>query len=237
MKRFMSVLLFCGFLALIIPSTAFAETADPQADQLSQYAGSYGSLDVLANDTDPNGLALKVCDHSDIPESQGFLSLTDGLLSLYINEGVMEPIDFDYANCNGRDEVWHHGTVTVLQAINLIVRKVHGQPGYLKVTNKNTDLTGEVLYGSFAEMMPDGYVDVAPSSTLVFKIRKGLKHRHADIDWVGSGFDSKDTFLSLGSGTVTNVHYPSVDVATPRMARPTSAPMNKSALKLWNSHN
>jgi hypothetical protein len=143
-----AVALLGGLLAQ--PASADGETEPPVAvdDTYSWYAGGSGELDVLANDTDPQGAELAVCKVKSAEDYDigGAQLLFDSVYAFSSPEPTGDLV-FRYYACN--DEFLTPATVTIAfkHARPLRVHKVSGRPGRLEVRNPNHQ-TVKFLWGT-----------------------------------------------------------------------------------------
>lgn len=193
-------------LAPAAPASAAPPVA--QDDHASLYAGEGRAIDVLTNDSDPDGDDLAVCrvpdagDHDDY-----YVGIEDDALVVYLSDQRTEDLAITYYACDYETLVPATLTISVKPVAPLTVRKLD-RPGRLRVTNDN-DARARFLWGSFKEKRPDGHVGIAPHDSVVVRV-----HRHR-IDWVGV---LKRTVLA-GQGHVRGIELPRHDRRAPARAQ------------------
>lgn len=178
------------------PAWADGETEPPVTapDTYSWYAGGSGPLNVLSNDSDPQGAPLAVCKvkQPQDPETGGAMLIADSLIAF--TSGGSAPLVFSYYACN--DEFLTPATVTidVRVAAPLRVRKIPGRPGRLRVVNPNED-RAQILWGNARTGELQGRARVDASSSRVIEVRSsrivwlgliGRELGHAGYDQVGN---------------------------------------------------
>lgn len=144
-------------LVLAAPADALpAEPTAPVVTNDSVALWPYGSavVDVLANDTDPgdpDGSQLGLCrvpefDFTTTVSSSAPVSIADlgqlfgsrsQLMVTTTRKALPTPVDVDYYVCNYSFLAPAKITVTTRTPAPVLVRKVPGKPGRLKVTNRN----------------------------------------------------------------------------------------------------
>jgi hypothetical protein len=182
------------------PASADGETEPPVAvdDSFTFYTGGADVLDVLRNDSDPQGAELAVCKVKVEANAGGYALLEDSMLFAIATGGDGDVFEFRYYACN--DEFLTPATVTITQrqAKPLLVRKVPGRPGRLEVTNRN-DHAARILFGGSGQPVPDGRGQVPADGTRVIKVAR------PKIFWIGViGRENGDA----GSGIVKHITVP-----------------------------
>lgn len=182
------------------PAWADGETAPPVTadDSYTWYAGGTNQLDVLANDTDPQGASLAVCKVKapSGPENDGFAGVSDG--ELFVGVGGPGTFAFRYYACNDVFLTPAQVTITVVQAEPLRVHKIPGRPGRLEVVNRN-DRAAHVLWGDRSRPRPDGVAWVGAHSRRVISVTRSR------IAWLGVVGKENGT---AGTGTVRHIRLP-----------------------------
>jgi hypothetical protein len=182
-----------ALLALLAPVVAVLATEAPAAaaapvtadDTVSMYAGNGAEVDVLANDSDPDGAEeLALCRMA--PEHYRKLDvLTDGSSTVFaVSSTKAKPgtYTFTYYACDYETLVPGTLTVTILPEPEITAKALPGQPGKIKVTNP-ADFKIRFLYGSFREEEPDGTVKIPKHSSVTLTVRR------TRIDWIALTLD------------------------------------------------
>lgn len=195
--------------------TSVVQGPTSEDDSFTLYAGSgtdltFDKTNVLANDTDPGGLDLKVCDFVapydvDSSVTYAFVDLYDFHLLLYIQSGTKaSTFTFPYATCNGTEEVWRNVTITVTPVHRIHFKKLDKRPGFLTTNvNKNAKPV-HCLYGSFSEPAPDGAITVKAGTSKTFKVRHPHHQAHRKVDYLCW---MTNQYIDAGYGHVRNIVY------------------------------
>lgn len=202
------------------PASADGETEPPVAvdDAYTWYAGGGGPLDVLANDSDPQGAELAVCKvKSDESSEVGVAELLDGQVIAFTSTEPTGDLVFRYYACN--DEFLTPATVTIAfkQAKPLRVHKVAGRPGRLEVRNPN-DHAARFLWGSHRG--PVGIVHIPAAGSRIVRVSTPR------IMWVGligreNGY--------AGDGRIRNIDVPDG-------SQPAARHLSPRTRRAWASH-
>lgn len=202
-----------------LTSAAPASAAPPVAvdDHKWMYPGQFRTVDVLANDSDPDGDDLAVCRLGPIPEDAPyFAAIEDGKVFVWTGEETAEDIVLTYYACDYETLVPATLTISFREVVPVVAEKAQ-RPGRIRVTNGN-DKSVTFLYGSFREPRPDGRVKVPANSSLSVRV-----HRHT-IDWIAVLARS----VPAGIGHVRHIALPGDDRAT---AKPFS--LSRAERKAW----
>ena len=185
-------------LAPLAPASAAPPaTAD---DHVSMYAGGMRQVNVLKNDSDPDGDELAVCRIAGPTETADYSIGTDGQkVFVFLSPDATGDISITYYACDFETLVPATLTVSVKEIIPPTVAKT-SKPGRLRVTNDN-DQRIRFLWGDFDQRRPDGHVGVSPHDSVVVRV-----HRHV-IDWVAVLGHS----TLAGQGHVRGIELPSGD--------------------------
>ena len=197
--------LVLGLLATGLTQSASA--ADPvlppvtHDDRVSLWAGGVIEVDVLANDTDPQGVELAVCRLG----KEKFRNLD--LIELGDTVGVITSprlkagtYAVTYYACNFDHLTPGTLTITVKKPEPVTVTKVADRPGTLRFKNPNKQRV-VVLWGSREERRPDGRIALAGHAAGMVTVER------TDVFWIA--------FLprvgaTAGMGTVHGVVLPRV---------------------------
>lgn len=194
-------------LALAPPAAATPPVT--QDDHKWMYPNQARVIDVLANDSDPDGDDLDVCRLAPIPEDADYyVAVEDGSLLVFTGEAT-DDIVLTYYACDYETLVPATLTISFREIQPITVEKA-ARPGRLRVTNDN-DRTVAFLYGSFDEPRPDGRVKVPAHGTVVVVVER---HR---IDWIAIIARS----VLAGIGHVRGIELPGDRrrTAAPRLTR------------------
>ncbi|WP_182523319.1 Ig-like domain-containing protein [Nocardioides dongkuii] len=177
-----SALLLTGITGIVAPPAGAAEGSAPVTadDELTVMTGGLGVVDVLANDTDPDGDDLAVCRLADVPQALEVIPSEDGELAVGARRRAgtwtitYYACDFDYLTPATL-------TVTVEKPlpVRVAVQKLPQRPGRLKVVNRS-GFPVRFLWGSAQERRPDGAVRVRDRAVIVKVQRRSLV-------WAASG--------------------------------------------------
>ncbi len=214
-------------VALVLAASAGVTLASPAAadppvvqdDHKWMYPNQGRSIDVLANDSDPDGDELAVCRVEEPPRDADYFVETNGdEILVYSGEDTGEDIVIDYYVCDFETLVPATLTISFREIHPIQIAKLD-RPGRLRVTNDNKRVV-RFLYGSFRQDRPDGRVRVPAHDSVVIRV-----HRHK-IDWIA--ILGRSVFL--GSGTVRGIELPARDSQSAR-ARVT---LTRAEAKLWD---
>ncbi|KAA1421720.1 hypothetical protein F0U44_05455 [Nocardioides humilatus] len=196
-------------LGVAAPASATPPVA--QDDHKWMYPGEFRVIDVLANDSDPDGDELAICRLAPVPEDADyFVAIEGGKLVVFSGEGA-EDIVVTYYACDYETLVPATLTVSFREVTDVVVEKA-ARPGRLRVTNAN-DRVATILYGSFREPRPDGRARVPANGSIVVMV-----HRHK-IDWVA--FLGRT--IPAGYGHVREIELPGDRLRAPSAPRFTRA--------------
>jgi hypothetical protein len=180
-------------------ATGSAPVTNP--DSGSMYAGNAVLLDVLANDTDPDGDDLALCRLGESPSKKFEAFIDEGqLVILSAQKADPGTYTFTYYACDFSYLTPGTVTLTIDPEPEITVEKLAGRPGKLKVTNP-ADFRIQLLFGSFRSDVPDGDIVVKKDSSVVITV-----HR-TKIGWIA--FTRGGDFLRLGR--VKNITLPPGD--------------------------
>ena len=219
-RALVAVLAAAGItLSLMAPAVADEVSDAPVTvdDQVTIGGTTTEVVDVLDNDSDPNGDDLALCRFTVADDVPVFVDLVDDML--YISP---------YANTSGTYEVTYYacdfdyltpGTLTVeVVKVPLVRAKKLARPGRVRFKNPGPKPV-VVLYGDRNEQRPDGRVRVAPGQAEKVTV---MRKR---IDWVAF---VRRTGAYAGKGVLTHVKLPR---STRDQAR--SRPLGASARQAW----
>jgi hypothetical protein len=211
---------------IALPLVAAPAYADPPVtvdDETSVFPGSYTSVDVLANDSDPDGNEdLTVCRiEGDTRRISAVFQESEGTVDLLVTRRAKPGVHtITYYACDFETLVPATLTVTVLPVPKVRVTKLDGRPGKLKVKNP-ADVRILFLFGSFREEEPDGVLRVRKNSSKVFTVRR------TRIDWIALG---KTGFYVRGR--VKNIQLPPGTTA-PDASTASGGKSSARALRVW----
>jgi len=212
-----ALVLVAAGVALAAPASA----APPVAvdDHKTMYPGENRLIDVLRNDSDPDGDDLAICRLEELPDSDDFFVDIEGdkLFVATSGDRTAELVITYYA-CDFETLVPATLTITFKKIYPLKVVKAQ-RPGRLRMTNDN-DKTVSVFYGDFNEDEPDGRVRVFPHSSTVVRV-----HRHK-IDWLAF-FTRSGVFIGIGH--VRGIELP----AAGRLSSRQPATFSNADIKKW----
>jgi hypothetical protein len=196
-------------LGLTLLGTAPAIADEPPLpivvdDTVTLYPGQLAQLNVLANDTSPSGDDLALCrfPESDLLSKKvpavmvsdvGFAGET-GDLGVIVAPRARGTHVIDYYVCDHTHLVPAHLTVEVKAVAPVVVHKVAGKPGRLRVTNRN-DRTIRFWYGDPTADDPDGRVKVGAGETRTVRVQR---HRIAWMALIGVRAGKASMFTSPG---------------------------------------
>jgi hypothetical protein len=185
-------------LGLVAPAAAeAAPTGSPPVTApdgpVVLYPGQLRTVDVLANDTDPDGDELAVCRLGKERQRELVLSLFSDSLDVMVDTGARPgTYAFTYYACDLA--FLTPGTVTVeVRALPRVdVTQVRGRPGVVRVRSR-ADFPVRFLYGSFDQQGPDGVLRVPARSSRTVRLTRRV------VDWMV--FDRRGE-LFVASGTI-----------------------------------
>jgi hypothetical protein len=178
-------------LATVTP--AYAAEPDPQApvvvdDTVTMWPGQIRLVDVLANDTDPDGDGsdLALCRFPEPDLSSGRLPAvmafpsgeSPGSLVVLADPRAQGIHEIEYRVCDYDFLVPATLTVAIRDVAPVDVAKAPGQRGKLTVTNEN-DQPIRFLFGDPRARRPDGKVVVPAHETVTVKVQRKR------IVWIG----------------------------------------------------
>ena len=199
-----------------------ASAAPPVAvdDHKWMYPGQFRTIDVLANDSDPDGDALEVCRLAPIPEDAPYYAgIEDGKVFVWAGEEPTEDIVITYYACDYETLVPATLTISFREVVPVVAEKAQ-RPGRIRVTNGN-DRPVTFLYGSFREPHPDGRVKVPADGAVTVRV-----HRHT-IDWIAILARS----VSAGVGHIRGIALPGDDRVA---AKPLA--LTRAERRAWGAH-
>lgn len=209
------------------PASADAATDAPvtKADKATVWTGSSKVVNVLANDTDPQGDPLAVCRVGESPYRNVGLGIEGGgggseLFVFASPRAKAGTYVLTYYACDFEYLTAETLTVTVKKSTPVRVTKIEGRPGKLKVVNPNSRRI-VMMWGDPRRERPDGSLRLPGHEAEVITVER------RSIFWVA--FFPRDGAIA-GMGTVRNIALPKT-VASSRVA--TDAPR---LTRLWNSH-
>lgn len=207
-----------GLLAtgLAQPTPAIAAPVDApvtQDDRVTMYAGGEASVDLLANDSDPQGADLAVCRIG--PESYrnlDVLTFSDGrstnvsvITSPRMPSGTYE---LTYYACNYERLTPGTLTVTVKRPKAVQASRVVDRPGRVRFKNPN-ERRVVVLWGSRSEERPDGRISIPAHEARIVQVQRTQVFWIAFLPTVGA---------VAGSGIVRGIELPRTRLAPTRTA-------------------
>ncbi len=210
-------------LSLFAPTAAIADEATDAPvtmdDTIEVEGGGFNGVDVLANDTDPNGDELAVC-RLDVPDDLPiFAEIFDGQVFISSYENKTASFDITYYACDFDYLTPATLTINVTKIPEVKAKKLK-KPGKVKFTNPGSKKV-VVLYGDRREDQPDGQVGVAPMKSETVKVIRKKLFYIAFVRRTGS---------FAGQGFVKNIKLPKKG-----SDRPVSQSFGAKALKAWNT--
>jgi hypothetical protein len=185
-----------SLVALTAPADATTGAPPtPKGDHYTLTAGDFRVLDVLANDTDPDGDKLAVCRVRNVPRGLIAESDQDRVLLGAFNPGTYT---FTYYACDYSYLAPATVTVTVNPApkMYLVVRKSE-HPGMLRVANRGK-FRFQFMFGSYKEDKPDRAFMVKAHSSQLVPVRR------TSLIWVAVN----PRFLSFRTGIIRGIELP-----------------------------
>ncbi|MGN0063061.1 MAG: Ig-like domain-containing protein [Nocardioides sp.] len=163
--------------ATVVPAHAAGSPPVALPDRVTVVAGDYVDVDVLANDSDPDGDRLAVCRISDSPDPTQIVAI-NGESSVFVSAapGTTGIFEFTYYACDFETLVPATLTVTVTAApvrpaMKVVVKKLKNRPGRIKVVNRNR-YPFTFQWGHLAKRNPDGTVRVPAGSSKVVRVKR-----------------------------------------------------------------
>lgn len=199
-----------GTFAIAVAQPASAAPPTAVDDHVRLYAGQARTVDVLANDSDPDGDDdLTICRIAGPSEGDNyFVHIDGGSLFVATSPWATEDITITYYACDYETLVPATLTISLKEVQPVTVRKLD-RPGRIRVTNSN-DRKVRFLWGSFREKRPDGRVRVPANDSVVVAV-----HRRK-VDWVAVLGTAP-----AGQGHVRHIDLPKADrrAAVPSLGR------------------
>lgn len=215
-----------SIVALVLAASAGVTLASPAAaappvahdDHKWMYPNQYREIDVLANDSDPDGDDLAICRLDEAGDDDDyFVGIEGDKIVVFTGDDPGEDIVINYYVCDFETLVPATLTISFREVHPMKVVKLD-RPGRLRVTNDN-DRTVRFLYGSFRQNRPDGRTRVFPHDSVVIRV-----HRRT-IDWVA--------YFARGGTLVGFGHVRGIEL--PRAAQVSSPDVtfSKADVKMW----
>jgi hypothetical protein len=206
------------------PAWADGETEPPVAvdDAYTGYAGGMQSLNVLANDSDPQGAEIAVCKVK-APElaDEDFIAMTSGdRIEFFDVRGEARTVTFTYYVCNDEFLTPATVTVTLVAPKPLKVTKLD-RPGRLRFTNPN-DFRVVVMYGDIRRPAPTGRFRLAAHGSEVVRVNT---HR---VGYLALGVRNGAV---VGSGVIRGIELPQRTAARQATDEPLELP--RRIANLW----
>ncbi|GAA4718665.1 Ig-like domain-containing protein [Nocardioides conyzicola] len=200
------------------------------ADTIALYPGQVGQVNVLTNDSSPDGDDLALCrfpEPSLVGNTMPAVVATDvsslaepGEVMVMTAPRARGTHVIDYYVCDHTHLVPAQLTVEIKAVAPVKVHKVAGKPGRLAVTNKN-DKAIRFWYGDRRADKPDGKVSIPAGATRMVAVR-----RHT-IVWIAliGGNHGKAALLSspgiAGHGVVRGIKLrPGTELPRPPKSKP-----------------
>lgn len=200
-----AIALVLAVTATVTLVAAPASAAPPvaQDDHRSMYAGSGRAINVLRNDSDPDGDELAVCRVADVPDDADYhVFIDENRLVVFTGGNLSGDITITYYACDFETLAPATLTISIKEIYRPKVVKA-ARPGRIRVTNDN-DRAILFLYGNFREERPDGRARVEGHDSVVIRV-----HRHR-IDWVA--FLGRE--IIVGIGHVRGIELPAHSIAS-----------------------
>ncbi len=205
------------------PASADAATDAPVTapDKVTVWSGDMRGVNVLANDSDPQGDSLAVCRVAESTHEKVQFVSGGGEIFLFVSPRAKAgTYELTYYACDFEYLTPGTVTVTVKRAKRVQVTKIEGRPGKLKVANPNSRSV-VVMYGNPEEQRPDGTLRLAAHKAQVITVTR------VRIFWIAF-FPKTGTFV--GAGFVRGIELPKGAVAQ------RVTPVSPRMTKLWNAH-
>jgi hypothetical protein len=173
-------------------------------DTVSLYPGQMTQINVLDNDSSPDGDDLALCRFPE-PDLTGNVAVVATEVTSLLGGGPGEVMvgaatkkpgthTITYYVCDHVHLVEAHLIVEVKAVSPVKVHKIAGKPGKLKVTNTNT-ATVSFWYGDKRAPRPDGKVRIPAGKTQVVTVRR---HTVVWLAWIGLSSGKASMFSSPG---------------------------------------
>jgi len=187
-----------GSAVISQPGSASAAPPVTVDDEVTLYQGEYRSLNVLRNDSDPDGSdELELCRVAPEPAGAAYsASIYDGRLMIYLDRDATGEIEISYYACDFETLVPGTVTVTVKEVKPVRVVKAN-RPGRVRVTNLN-DRAIRFGWGNFFIEQIDGEVRVGPHDSRVIRTDRTRIHWYASFGYR----------VDVDSGTVAGIEQP-----------------------------
>ncbi|WP_134739294.1 hypothetical protein [Nocardioides sp. 503] len=224
-------------LGLALGTLAASPVAPASADEASDapvtgpdaatlWAGPDGgiqSVNVLANDSDPQGDELQVCRVAETSSRNLLAVASGGALAVgampRLKPGTYQvtyyACDLDYLTPGTL-------TVTVKKVKPVRVTKIAGRPGKLRVVNPN-ERKVVVLWGDQGRKRPDGRLGLAGRKRAVITVKRER------VDWIAY---LPRIFVLAGEGTVRNITLPQ---GAGRAVPERTVPLAPRVERLWSA--
>ena len=198
-----------GGLVLVLGIAATLTAAPTQAadgsppvtvdDKVKLRFGQPAEVDVLANDSDPDGDELAVCRLGSIPRAREvFSSGTGAIFVAPTRRRAAGTYTFTYYACDFEFLTPATVTVTVTAPPEVKVQKMPERPGVLRVRN-TAKFPIVFMYGSFRQPGPDGTLPIAARTAKFVHVRR------TRIDWIAA---ARRTGAMIDTGTIRNIKLP-----------------------------
>jgi hypothetical protein len=157
-------------------STAYAAGSPPVTtpDQFNVLSGEGQQLDVLANDSDPDGDRLSVCGLGPLPHPLARTFIVEGKLILVAGARARGRFELTYYACDGTNGTPGSLTVRVrplLQPVFDVVALGDAPPGVIQLVNSARHRTFRCVWRPVALRHPTGHAEVRPRSTVTIHVR------------------------------------------------------------------
>lgn len=181
--------------------TQAAEGSPPVTvdDKVTLEYGEPTLIDVVRNDTDPDGDDLEVCRLGPVPRA--LVVFNDGSSELFVAPGrgsVAGTYTFTYYACDFEFLTPGTVTVTVTRAPEVRVQKLPEHPGVLRVRN-TAKFPITFMYGSLRQPDPDGTLPLTGRFSKFVHVRR---HR---IDWIAI---ARRSGVLIDTGSIRNIKLP-----------------------------
>ncbi len=167
-------------------------------DKVKLRFGQPAEVEVLANDSDPDGDDLEVCRLGAIPRALEVFAEGHELFVAPGRRNAAGTYTFTYYACDFEFLTPATVTVTVTAAPEVKVQKLPERPGVLRVRN-TASFPIVFMYGSFRQPGPDGTVPIAARNAKFVHVRR------TRIDWIAS---ARRTGAMIDTGSVRNITLP-----------------------------
>lgn len=174
-RRLAGLVLAVGLAGTLTPAPAQAAPGSPPVaadDKVTLRFGQPRAVDVLANDSDPDGDDLAVCRLGPVPARLQVFPAEDGELFVAPTRRIRSgTFTFTYYACDFEFLVPATVTVTVTPAPDIKVRKMPARPGFLRVKNTARFTIG-FLYGSRRAEQPDGTLTIPAKEARFVRVHR-----------------------------------------------------------------